>query len=360
MKSGFSLFIWIIFFVFVTIANLYGFWYLKYGLKYLLEDKEPALIAKYIENTFPRLWIEYKRLGIDEIRNIAHQLILRTDFVLLFLFILLRKPFSFNKIVSSIENIPALRNQKLIIKGYFSFLCIYLIDIGYDLLLHKSISAFYAPGNLLKVIFPEYPNQFSLIIILFIGIISCLLFIFVVNYIFGRLLAFISIIVFILLQLIAFSFEKTEHTYSSFNYFGLFICIGLLFINSNSKSQGNTSFYLNIGLLSVVLCYFFAGIEKVTLSGTHFLEPESFSYFLQLHKNKLSNFLVKTEHGALFTMLYVLVSQLFICWGLLFRQTRKVTALWFILFHISTWLVLGVGGLTSPWIAVLLLIFLFG
>ena len=100
-------------------------------------------------------------------------------------------------------------------------------------------------------------------------------------------------------------------------------------------------------------CYFFAGLEKIFLSGIHWFSPEHFGNLCLLHPGKGCDWFAAHPVLAGAALFAVLAFQLLSPLQWRFPRWGYVTAGTGLLFHLGTWLILGVGGWQSPWMAML-------
>jgi|GEM_PF-1361817 len=155
----------------------------------------------------------------------------------------------------------------------------------------------------------------------------------------------VSWFVFLLFQVIQLGFGKLEHTYISFTFAGFW----LTFFH-----QTPNQVYRWLARLSIGLSYFFAGLEKLLIAGLSWWTTGTLTQLIPADSVWLPLF---TEQVWLEPMLLTGVILFQLSAPLLAISNRYywVFACLALAFHLGTFLILGVGGLVSPWLAALLL-----
>lgn len=100
-------------------------------------------------------------------------------------------------------------------------------------------------------------------------------------------------------------------------------------------------------------CYFFAGLEKVFLSGTDWFSGNQFEMLCLHHPGNFCDWLSNHPGFSSFLLMMVLLFQILSPLQWRYPNWAFVTISAGILFHIGTWLVLNVGDWNSPWICML-------
>lgn len=145
----------------------------------------------------------------------------------------------------------------------------------------------------------------------------------------------------------------TDHTYASMHS-GMFFMSAFLLIWWKRPMQTETGHRLfQAGIWS---CYFFAGMEKIFISGISWLNPDNFSALCRHHPGANCEWFAEHPGFAFSSLIFTLSFQLLSPLQWQFPRWGYVTAAAGMIFHLATWLILGVGGWQSPWL--LMLIFL--
>jgi hypothetical protein len=335
---------------------MYAGWIVYYAYPHLVYDGQPEELALWVERLYPRFRIEALRLGETEMKRLIRQMIFRIDFLVLSVWLTIFYRAHIKVVLKDLmfkisRTVHLLRIWQL----YFALMAFYTVDLSIDLWQLESIKVFYKPGILLKHILSDYPPLLPLMVFCTFCILLCIYLAWPVRKTSIHFwLGGIAWVVFVSLQHLAFSFEKTEHTYTTFNYFGLFMLPSIL-QTDNSGEYFKWNWPIAYARLAVVLVYTFAGLEKILISGLAFFKADTFRYFLSLHESEASKWLYNNDLLCTSLPIAAILLQLFGSWGLLWAPIRRWVAALMICFHLSTWLLLGVGGLLSPWIAVMII-----
>jgi hypothetical protein len=143
----------------------------------------------------------------------------------------------------------------------------------------------------------------------------------------------------------------TDHAYASMHSAMFFMAAFLFIWWKFPQLAGSGHRIFQAGIWG---CYFFAGAEKLFLSGFSWLDPEVFSRLCLHHPGKFCHWFAAHPMLAGTAFLSVLAFQLLSPLQWKFPRWGYVTAFVGIAFHLGTWLVLDVGGWQSPWIPMLL------
>jgi hypothetical protein len=143
----------------------------------------------------------------------------------------------------------------------------------------------------------------------------------------------------------------TDHAYASMHSAMFFMAVFLFVWWKFPELAGTGHRLFQAGIWG---CYFFAGAEKLFLSGISWLNPEVFSRLCLHHPGKFCNWFSAHPMVAGPALFLVLLFQLLSPLQWKYPRWGYVTAISGIVFHLATWLVLDVGGWQSPWIPMLL------
>jgi hypothetical protein len=147
-----------------------------------------------------------------------------------------------------------------------------------------------------------------------------------------------------------FGFGKIDHTYASMFSGMMGMILFLQIWRSNSLHFG---FGYRIFQAFIWGCYFFSGLEKVFLSGLNWANQEHLQVLAALHPGFWADKLVSLPFAhlllwpGLFFQLLSVLQWRWPNWG-------YVTVAAGIFFHLGTYLLIGVGGYFSPWMAMLI------
>ncbi len=234
-------------------------------------------------------------------------------------------------------------NTSLLLKSWWWIQTFFAVDLLIDLVEKSAYSTFFQPLAPWRWLFSSFPSELTLYVMASLYLFGLL----------GLLLpgwqkrpepAWVCWFIFLLLQVFQLSFGKLEHTYISFTFAGFWLVF---------NQQNPLPVYVWLARLSIGLCYFFAGLEKILIGGTDWWQ-----------KGALSNLI---DQSSYFQMLLLQVNwfePVLQTLVLVFQLSAPFLAIssrhfqWFaglaICFHLSVFFFTGIGGLVSPWIAALL------
>jgi hypothetical protein len=221
--------------------------------------------------------------------------------------------------------------------AWFTVQTFYVFDLWIDLQLRSEYAVLYSPLPVWKWVLPYFPSHLSLHAIFLIYILGLLA---TAKQGWNTTGLTVSWAMFLLLQVLQMGFGKIEHTYISFTLSGIWLIV------FQRKKEAH---FLMLAQLTVALCYFFAGAEKLLITSGHWWANGALSdYSTQLSGN---DFPAWTERLMLiWVMLFQLSAPFFVLGGY-----GRIFAWQAICFHLGTYLLMGVGGLVSPWLAALLI-----
>lgn len=319
-------------------------WALQSQVPVLLEGKGNSILQGLVSLLYPHLLAEQNRLGADFMVEKAGQMALRAMLaaVLLPVFYWLWHRQKVNWQFSP-------RVFPMVFFGWVIASVYYCKDIWPDLLLRSQIAALYEPVGWLRWLLPQFPSFEGWLAIYAIHLAAAMAALVWVRM--RVVAAYIVLAMFWVEQLALYSFGKVDHTYASFNYLGLVVpLLALPAVASNS---------LLLGRLLVAICYFFPFIEKFMAAGFGWASAETITGYLNLQETEWGLALAADPAlAALFAWLGLVFQGLFIT-VMLWPRLSPLYMVFGIFFHLLTWLLLGAGSIDSPWIAALVLAYLF-
>lgn len=210
-------------------------------------------------------------------------------------------------------------------------------DLWIDLLLRSDYSALYLPLPVWKWMVPHFPSEAGLHVLFVVYLVGLLA---ITNQKWSTIGLTVSWAMFLLLQVLQMGFGKIEHTYISFTLSGIWLIV----FQRNKETR-----FLMLAQLTVALCYFFAGVEKFLIkSGQWWADGALSDYSSLIAANE---FPAWAEWVMLIWVIFFQLSAPFFVLG----GYGRIFAWQAIIFHISTYLLMDVGGLVSPWLAALLI-----
>ncbi len=343
----------ILFSLFVCFFGAY-FLYGKDWIEQAYQNKPNFFFGSIIDNFYPRFWTEKHRFQVDFFINKANQVVLRLFLVISFTsFTLLIWSFNFFQFSTQIKKYFSQKVSKKYTSFLRIWLCLLMLYVAYDwIFIFQNLENwkdFYHPVFLLKIFGRNFPPFWLLATLWFIWLFSTLFLLF-----FNFYRIFFGIVcgtIFIFLQGFLYSFHKIDHTFTLLNYC-LFLLPFLLYSYQkvNISEKYHESWALKLMQLSMISAYFLAGIEKILIGGTTWLEPNNIRNHIHNHKIMLGVWLSNSDSicvmiglaGILFEILFPLI--------VLFQDYRILFLCIGVVFHLANFFVLGVGAVFHPWI----------
>lgn len=229
---------------------------------------------------------------------------------------------------------------------------LYLPDLYAELILRYQWRAFYEPIALWIFILPVFPPLW-IIQVLMAVIAGSALFIFLQpkkSLRWKRVGAWIIPLSWTLLLAIFFGFGKIDHTYTTL-YLGLW-CLPILVLAETRESQA----YFSIRFLQACIWgpYFFAGLEKLLLSGPSWFQPIHFQQLSFLHPTPINQWILQVPGLGSGILICGWVFQLTSALQWYFPKWGYINQVGGLMFHLGTWILFGIGGWQSPWIVMLI------
>jgi len=243
------------------------------------------------------------------------------------------------------------------IRLFFGVQLIYLPDLLNELTVRYSWRAFYSPLPLFGALIPSFPPIWILqFLIIFIFAIAAYFILTQWNPSdwLPSILGSLNLIFWAFLLIVFFGFGKIDHTYASLFSAHIFLVVWLLHWRT---LPANGSFGHQIFQAGIWGCYFFSGLEKIFLSGIQWFGQNHFEVLYWLHPTRVGEWILHVPGLGPVLLFCAVIFQLSAV--LLWRYPRwgYGFGIFAILFHLGTWVVLGVGGWQSPWILMALFLF---
>jgi len=148
-----------------------------------------------------------------------------------------------------------------------------------------------------------------------------------------------------------FGFGKIDHTYASLfaGIMGMVVCRISIFQNTDNATQGYRIFQAFIWS-----CYFFSGLEKISMSGFDWFQENHFEIICKFHATDLCVAISSNPISGSIIMLAGISFQLLSPLQWRFPKWGYVNVLGGLVFHLGTWLLFNIGGWQSPWIIMLI------
>ncbi len=148
-----------------------------------------------------------------------------------------------------------------------------------------------------------------------------------------------------------FGFGKIDHTYASLyaGIIGMIVCRIAIIQNQENAGQGYRIFQAFIWS-----CYFFSGLEKISMSGLAWFDGKHFDQICQNHSKELCNSISSNPILGSTILLLGIGFQILSPLQWRFQKWGYINVFGGIVFHLGTWILFNVGGWQSPWLYMLL------
>jgi hypothetical protein len=282
---------------------------------------------------YPRLPVELQRLGPDFFVTKADQVIVRLGLVALVgqqLWVNRRLVVGWLFAAQDVASFYV-----LFLRWAASFAYLWFgYDIISDLWLRQPMADWHQPLRLVGWIpgLITAPNAANMIIIAALGIL-CLILWLVWDWVWLGRLVFVT---WMIGQAWLYSWGKIDHTYATLNW------LMLVVLGTKDPVQ-----YLRLVMVLIAATYGLAGVEKLLTTGLSWA-AEANPYLVN-HGTAIGQAL--GQFPAVFTVLAMisLLGQLLSPWLMFSKRRWPIWAVWVLLFHAGTWLLLGAGAWLHPW-----------
>lgn len=321
----------------------------------LLDNSAPAWFESLIRQLYPRFLVERERLEASFFLQKADQVMLRGSLVTACTAAFLAITHSSEKIRHRIKNwinTPVSFAHVRILRVIFYSMLIWLNRETYaDLTRLLQLKEFYSPVLLLKIFPTGFPSHEVIIFLTALLFISAAL---VIANVRAVLFSVLSVLLFIYIQALLFSFEKMTHGFATFTYCAMLFPF-LLYEYKEAKfkkSEVVKGWPLQLILLVISLVYLMSGLEKLLVSGLAWISPETLRTYLYLHKAPLGLWIAEKPVLSGFIMTFALLFQLCFISILFFKKLKWPLLICGVLFHVGTVLLFNISEILNPWIFV--------
>ena len=304
-------------------------------------DNEPEWFNSFIHTFYPRFFVERDRFSADFFLQKTDLMVGRISLV--FILIIFWGPRLYNKVFVA-KDISFL-NFKVLRVILFGVAPFYYWDWITELIHLGEMKDFYAPVLFLSPLFPNYPSAYLLAVIFALMILSNLLSILNKQLLFSGLCFALC---FITLEGFFLSFHKLDHGFATYIYC-LLIFPWMGIVKQSKENTFSDAWPIRLIWVSITLSYFMSGMEKLTISGWHWVMPETIQGYLSLHHTPLGDFV------AHYDFLCVLMAVLGLSLQLGFVSVLfKPKLVWVfvpagLIFHFLTGQMFQIAGWISPW-----------
>ncbi len=314
----------------------------------ILNGNPSSYSEQLIKWIYPRFSVEKHRFSYSFFTQKAQFVFYRGASVLFAFSVLSFLIINFNKVSTKWNSFwsQTTKNTNTIHRLYIAFMLFFTWDLAWDLTELQSASVFfYQPVFLHKLLHLGFPSTSLAFALLFVFYSTLILSYFNRHRQYTFTIAFL---LFIYFEGLLNGFQKIDHGLATFSYAGA----GLVLVHFSKSS--NSKWALSLTQLIVALCYFLAGLEKITTSGLSWISGETLQGYLIAHHSSAGLWLAQYPFLCQLVMLFTLFFQLGFM-AMLFNKNWVVPILIIgIGFHWGTTIFLGINQFINPWIVVYL------
>jgi len=333
------------------LLTLGGYYFFFRGLiESIYQDNTPEFWAGLVNAFYPRFAVEKQRFPVEFFIQKADQIILRI-LILLFLsniFFIYYQSKAYQTFSQKWQKPITTFQAKTLLKLYFFVMLAFTWDWG--ILWSRLIvwEEFYQAISFLKVL-NLTPLSSIWVWILLMGMLLLTALSAWSNFRFWTFL--FSFFLFIILQGYFLSFQKIDHNFASFTYATWGILL-LTYDLQKVESRGEKELKgasLKFTQLLIAIPYFEAGLEKLLIGGLEWWQVENFKMHAMLHNSEFALKIAEFDFLVMLLLSIVIFFQLGFMSIVFFPKLKIVFLPLGLVFHLGTYLLLGVGGWISPW-----------
>jgi len=337
---------------------LVGYWWeWRHWVALAYEQKAPHWFQSLVQTIYPRFGVEKQRFPLDFFLQKADQVMLRFALVGVgtIIFLSLRQfQSSFGKKVRHYWDGSTSRlNVSWHLRGFAGLMLLFTWDWYFYLKNLEQARVFYAPIFPYRLLQLPFPAPHWLLVFCGVFWLANLAMLAKIKVFWSSTL---SVFFFILLQGYMYCFHKLDHTYATLTYVALLVPI-LAWYYEKSRRQGCSqaaAWPWRMMQILIALVYFQAGLEKLLIGGLEWLNPQNFRAYLYMHPTTLGAWLSQSDFWCVVLPLGALVTQLGFISIIFYPRLKWLFIPLGIAFHLSTYLLLGIGWYYSPWMLVYL------
>lgn len=310
-------------------------------LKGFIIKNECNWVSAFIQYLYPKIEIYKNTIDSNALINRANQLIYRSGFILIGVNIIYYYRYQLNIYFNNVNFYP-----KHIEISYFIY-SLYFLYTCFDWVLEIPnlfrLAEFHTPLYPTFIFGNSLPSPYLFAVVFLIGTAGLVL---------TRsdqsktksIGAIMMLFNLLFLHSTFCSFGKIDHGYAT--YFIIAMILPVYFWTNDHR-------FIRFIQIAITLCYAMSGLEKITLSGIDFINPDHFKNILFMHPTSIGNWIKQYDVLCFIiptTTLLIQLSAPFI----FFKP--KLIPLWVIsaiLFHWGAYLIMNIGGFHSPWVAAL-------
>ncbi|MDJ1484405.1 HTTM domain-containing protein [Cytophagaceae bacterium YF14B1] len=309
-------------------------------------DTAPDWFNQLVNSLYPRFLIEKHRFELSFFLGHADQIIIRLGLITCFLVFTWFARNYWKSDTNWLDLLWHVRipQRNIQIYTWVVYTCvIYFTYDWYIVLTHLyEAQVLYKPLLLLRLLHLSFPSPIWIGIGYGLLLIGCLGMLFRFK---SSICAMVVAIVFTLLQGWLYSFEKLDHAFAPLTY--VLWLMPLLIIQTN---HSYVQWALPLIRMVIGIVYLQAGLEKLLIGGMEWLDPETFRNYLYLHSTPTGLWVANQDWLCILLPAMALLFQLSFIIIVFFPATRWIILPVGVLFHSSTYILMGVGGIVNAWI----------
>ena len=315
----------------------------------LFENQAPAWFARLVRLLYPRFEAEQHRLPavffLQKAQHVGFRFVLLNGAVLLFHYLYYQQERFRGQVGQFWNQTTPRKNVHRLTFIFYAGLLAYTADFWWILSDLHRVEPFYKPVSFLRWLpFPSLPAIGWLLVAFYT---CCVL----VGWRKGAVVfSALAAGLFVYFQGLLLGFEKTDHTFATLTY--ALLLMPWLIRSSQTAQPTTPAWALQLIQLGIGLCYFQAGLEKLLVSGTNWFSADTLRHHLTAHPTPAGLWLAQWEGLCVAIQGLVLAFELGFVLAVFFPKLRWAFLPFGILFHLSTKVLLNVGGFFSPWVFV--------
>ena len=326
------------------------FIFLKHLAVSILDGQAPMWLQSLINKMYPRFESEKNRFDAAFVTEMAFQLSIRWSILFAFsgtFALAMRNLRLKRKFVNFLDLKTSSSNIRILIYIFYTTLLFFFFHgIKPSLIAQFPYLSFYKPISFYYLFHLPFPGNAQLITG---SIIISFCYFFILTGKFHTLAAAVFAIVFIYLQGFLFCFEKTSHGLVLLVY-SLLLMPFLFYTWSKSTGTENISAWpLRLIQISIALCYFLCGLEKVIFSDFNFIDIHGFTLIMNFHNMPVGLWLAHFPTLMLLIPIFTIIVQLSFPLIFVFNKYKWLFISSVLLFHIGVGLAMGFYGFIWCW-----------
>lgn len=313
----------------------------------------PLWFEKIINTFYPRFVSEKNRFPVDFFVAKADWVVIRCSALLLLSALISLFCIRFSGFRNRFNNFWVINTSADTVNTlkilYFLLLILFLRDLFPSIQSLSDASSLYRPHLIFRLFGTKMPSEVTLQVFWWLSITGAALAVLNIKPVIS---AGCSVLFFIILQGYVYSFGKTDHTYAVFTYAGMLVPFLLLEKRKalNDHKPVINSRALKLIMISIALSYLFAGLEKLTISGMQWFDPDTLRAHLFFRQTELGMVIAESDFLCVLLQTLTLTFQLGFFLVLFIPESRLIILSVGVLFHLGTFLIFGIGWYISPWV----------